>query len=567
MISLIFLILPIFLTSDIIYELEPIYITASRYKLDLLHTPFNVELLLMDESSLSDQLIKIQNISLLDYGNLSTVSIKGPNSKSTTISLNDIPLNSVQSGDFDISLIPSYFIEEGYIISTSLAGLHLAGNLGNTAAFYIKDKEKSAIIKKGSFGRIAVGSILGCHSTAGGFYIEKNNNRYPFKDEFNSIYYRENAQYCQWAGYFTANAPLRINLFSAFRDADIPEKLGSIAGLPHKNEGSIVGSIFYDTKTLRIGGYGNFYHINYKDTIFGKDQHQSLCKGLDFAFKTGKRDWGFYLTREQASSTKIGVHSRTIAGLNFLQRTNFKFISVIPSAKVAVANDKSCRLSMVMPFSFCFKNNLGTYYNVSIGYRYPTMNELYWPEDNFSAGNPDLKNETEITIETGIRQLSSYYFKCGGFLKLGKDIIVWMPNYDGKWRPFNAAKFLAWGTDLGISFISPLKTSFGYSLFAGRIDEGVLPYRPNHSIIFNFQKWGFFSDFIFLFKRPANASGILFLENIYLINTGYHLSRRIINLFWALDFRIKNILDKNYQFVEGYPQPGRHYEITLKINW
>ncbi|MEO0122521.1 MAG: hypothetical protein ABIL69_00760 [candidate division WOR-3 bacterium] len=567
MISLIFLISSIFFVGDSTYELEPLYITASRYKLDILHTPFNVELLPKDVTSLSEQLTKIPGISLLDYGNLSTISIKGPNSKSTTVSLNDIPLNSVQSGDFDISLIPSYFIEEGYITNISLAGLHLSGNLGNTAALYIKDKEKSAFLKNGSFGKIAFGSIFGCYSMAGGFYIEKNKNRYPFKDEFNNLYYRDNAQYCHCAGYLISNSPVRINLFSTFRDADVPEKLGSIAGLPHKNEGSIVGSIFYDTKTLRIGSYGNFYALNYEDTIFGNDQHKSFFEGLDCSFKTGERDWGFYLTQEQTSSTKIGQHSRTIAGINYLQRTNIKFISILPSAKIAVANDKSYGMSIVLPFSFFFKNNLGTYHNISIGYRYPTMNELYWPEDNFSEGNPDLKNETEITIESGLRRLSSYYFKCGGFIKLGRDIIVWMPDYDGKWRPFNSAKFRAWGTDFSVSFIHPLKTSFGYSFLFARIDEGVLPYRPNHNIIFNIEKWGFFSDFVFLLKRPANASGVLFLEDIYLINTGYHLTRKVMNLLLALDLRIKNIVNKNYQFVEGYPQPGRHYEITLKINW
>ncbi len=567
MISLIFLISPIFFIEDSIYEVEPIYITASRYRLDIIHIPFNVELLPRDETAISEQLLKISGVSLLDYGNLATISVKGPNSKSTTISLNDIPLNTVQSGDFDISLIPAYFIEDGYITNVSLAGMHLSGNLGNTVALYIKDKEKSALLKNGSFGKIAAGGIQIWHSTAGGFYIEKNKNRYPYRDEFDNIYYRDNAQYYHGAGYFVFNTPVKINLFSTFRDADVPEKLGSIAGKPHKNEGLIVGSIFYDTKILRIGGYGNFYYLNYQDTIFGKDQHQSFFDGLDFSFKTTARDWGFYLTREQVSSTKIGDHSRIIGGINFLQRTDFKVASVLPSAKIAITNARSCMLSMVIPFSFFIKNNLGTYHNISVGYRYPTMNELYWPEDNFSEGNPDLKNETEITIETGIRQLSSFYFKCGGFLKLGKDIIIWMPSNYGKWRPFNSAKFRAWGTDFVVSFIFPLKASFNYSLFFGRINEGVLPYRPNQSFIFNIEKWGIFGNFVFLLKRPANPSGLLFLENIYIINTGYHLNRKIMNLLWSFDFSIKNIIDKNYQFVEGYPQPGRHYEIILKINW
>lgn len=568
MIPLIFLFSPLFLFGEqIYYELDTIYVTASRYKIDIFHTPFGVEILPEGETSLTERLLKISGISILDYGNLTTIAVKGPNNKSTTVALNDIPLNSPQSGDFDISLIPSYFIGEGYITNTSLAGLQLSGNLGNTASFYTKDKEEGIIIKKGSFGRFGAGGILSLFSTTGGFYLEDNKNRYPFRDEFNNLHYRENAQYRHWAGYLTSNAPAKINLFWTLRNADIPEKLGSVAGLPHKDEGLLAGSFFYDTRALRIGSYGNFYCLDYKDTIFGNDRHKSLSGGLDFSFKSENRELGFFLKKESASSTKIGEHSRINAGIDFSQRLKVKFFSSLPSVKIAVTNERLFSFSIFLPFLYFLRENLGTYHNLAFGYRYPTLNELYWPEDNFSEGNPDLKNETEITVETGVRYVSSYFLKLGAFLKFGEDIIIWMPGNDGKWRPYNSPKFRAWGLDWSSSLESPLNISFGYSLFSGQIDGSVIPYRPEHNINLNIEKLGFFSEVLFLLKRPANPSGLSFLKDVYFINFGYHFTRKIANLSWAIDSRIKNILDKNYQFVEGYPQPGRHYEITLKINW
>jgi outer membrane receptor protein involved in Fe transport len=193
------------------------------------------------------------------------------------------------------------------------------------------------------------------------------------------------------------------------------------------------------------------------------------------------------------------------------------------------------------------------------------MNELYWPEDNFAAGNPDLKSESNLTIETGLRYLSRYFLKLGCFGKIGEKIIIWRPSDDGKWRPFNTGNYFAQGGNIELSLDSPLKISFGYSFTSVKIDNGVLPYRPEHSVILNLEKYGFYTESMGFIKRPANPSGLLFLDDIFLINFGYHLKKKLNNFILEINPKIKNILDKNYQFVEGYTQPGREYEITIKI--
>ncbi|MEO0165529.1 MAG: TonB-dependent receptor [candidate division WOR-3 bacterium] len=562
----IFFILLIFTNPEPIYELDTIYITAARYKVDLLHVPFSITILPKGEISLAERLLKNSGINLLDYGNLTTISLKGPSSRSTAIALNGIPLNSPQSGDFDISLLPSYFIDDGYIASSNLAGIHTFGNLGNTVAFYTKEKERSIILKRGSFGKIAAGGIWTLFSNTAGFYIEDNKNRFPYKDEFNNISYRENAHYQHGAGYWTSTLPFAINLFATFRDADVPEKLGSIAGQPHKNEKAVIGSLSYDTQSIRFGGSGNFYRLDYSDTIFGQDRHQALSTALDLSFKSQNRNIAFYLEKEAVSSTKIGSHSRDIIGIDFFQQHKIKLLTATPSAKMTLTSDRLFGLSILLPGLYFIKENLGIYHNLSFGYRYPTMNELYWPEDNFSVGNPNLKSEKEITVESGFRYIAAYFLKGELFFKFGRDIITWMPGGDGKWRPVNSAHFRAWGTDLCGFFEKPLKSSFGFSFFWARNDGSVLPYRPCINIVLNIEKSNFFGETIIMLRRPANPSGVSFLEDIYLLNLGYHWNQRIINRSCFIDLRLKNILDKNYQFVEGYPLPGRQYEITFKIN-
>ena len=83
----------------------------------------------------------------------------------------------------------------------------------------------------------------------------------------------------------------------------------------------------------------------------------------------------------------------------------------------------------------------------------PTPNDLYWPADPFTKGNPDLKPEigwhTDITLEQSLLEdklfLTLSYFRWNV-----DDKIQWEPNSQGVWSPVNLAGYKADGLETGV---------------------------------------------------------------------------------------------------------------------
>jgi len=83
----------------------------------------------------------------------------------------------------------------------------------------------------------------------------------------------------------------------------------------------------------------------------------------------------------------------------------------------------------------------------------PTLNDLYWPADPYTKGNPDLKPEvgwhTDVTLEQS-------FFKDKVFITISyfrwevDDKIQWEPDSQGVWSPINLSCYKADGVEAGI---------------------------------------------------------------------------------------------------------------------
>ena len=118
----------------------------------------------------------------------------------------------------------------------------------------------------------------------------------------------------------------------------------------------------------------------------------------------------------------------------------------------------------------------------------PTFNDLYWPEDLFARGNPDLSPQTSIGAEAGIRYITqgSTAVSVTGFITDTEKLILWLPGEDGIWVPENTAKSLSRGIELEASTtLGPVRAG-GNVTFATATDETpgttregmLIPYRP-----------------------------------------------------------------------------------------
>jgi len=102
---------------------------------------------------------------------------------------------------------------------------------------------------------------------------------------------------------------------------------------------------------------------------------------------------------------------------------------------------------IVNPFqSTALKFNYGKHFLA------PTPNDLYWPKDPYTSGNPNLKPEKGWHLDAGIEQelfdnkvfLSLTYFNWNL-----EDKILWAPDANWVWKPQNLNKAKAHGCEVG----------------------------------------------------------------------------------------------------------------------
>jgi iron complex outermembrane receptor protein len=227
------------------------------------------------------------------------------------------------------------------------------------------------------------------------------------------------------------------------------------------------------------------------------------------------------------------------------------------------------------------------YFTGSKNYRLPTFNELYWQP----GGNPDLNVEKSVNLETGIEfnksfgRVVQFEVHTALYQNKVKDQIKWLP--DGSiWSPQNISQVLSRGIEME-TVISDIKklhiVKFNYRYgnsekqkaeFDG--DETVgkqLPFLPREQWYLDTQsgwrslRFGFtYSDVSFRYKTIQNESDQILSSYSVLdfwIGHEFSLDKNRLNLSLA----IKNLLNENYQVMDGYPMPWRNYTLTLSTEY
>ncbi|KPK36303.1 MAG: hypothetical protein AMK70_02725, partial [Nitrospira bacterium SG8_35_1] len=94
----------------------------------------------------------------------------------------------------------------------------------------------------------------------------------------------------------------------------------------------------------------------------------------------------------------------------------------------------------------------------------PTPNDLFWPDDGFSKGNPDLLPETgwhsDITWEQSLQD-DRIFFSVSYFHWTIDDKIQWEPDSNGIYSPVNLRSFTGDGFEAGAKFQLMANLQFG----------------------------------------------------------------------------------------------------------
>ncbi len=218
-------------------------------------------------------------------------------------------------------------------------------------------------------------------------------------------------------------------------------------------------------------------------------------------------------------------------------------------------------------------------------FRMPTFNDLYY---NF-IGNTGLLPEDASLFNLGLtygieKKKWSAEFTVDGFYNRVKNKIVAIPTKDlFNWSMQNIGETAIRGVDIGALVVFKLNESqltlnsnhsFNSSIDVTDISSPTyghqIPYTPYYSST-NGISW-----FVkgFTFSSNALISGYRFSlnENIYAnllpgfvdINLGVSKAIKFNKSDLKIDFKLMNLLNKNYQVIRSFPMPGRYLQLRLK---
>lgn len=271
-------------------------------------------------------------------------------------------------------------------------------------------------------------------------------------------------------------------------------------------------------------------------------------------------------------STATSNHSMQFATIHMAKMYNFLKANL--DCKLASDNTLhiSGRATVEQQFdAFTFHTSLFS------DYRAPTVNDLYWPADGYTSGNPELESERSAGAEIGAAWDTEFFTgTICGFLSRSNNLIIWLPDESSIWTPSNISSSSSHGVEIAGGFshnFSTLTGTFSWNIATDETEGTprtgmLLPYRPEYC-------WGVSADLEMpwemalgvnltgVAKRFINRTQSEFLDDYIL--TDASLGRRLFHEI-NLAIGMSNIFNTAYEETNGFTGRARNYHLTLEYN-
>lgn len=548
-------------------------------------------------------------------GGVSTLSVRGTNSSQSGIFWNGLNLMQPNMGMTDLSRISTFEFSDISLQSGGASALLGSGVIGGSLQLSNVPKFSSpvqtAILLSGStIGRATTGikisagnyrlaysgSLVGEWNPNDYKYTDYNGNRKRLEHALSkSISSLHQAEYI-----INQKQRLSAGIWIQATDRQIPPTMTMTTSdqqqwdqairtslqwtYTAKNHSFLVRSAFidekerYQSKNALINAY---YHLNTLQTEIEFKQYlnKNLTLGTGTSGRIIRAYVPYYENIEYQSEGSLWVALAYLhpgSGLKSVLNLRQDFtggyhIPFCPS------------LNMEMPLSGKISVNLG----ISRNYRVPTMNDRYW----VPGGNPDLLPEHSWNLQTG----GSYRYKKGEKIQseitldfynlLIDNFIQWIPGESGIWSPQNVQK--VWSRGLEVSsktdfrmygFNGYFRLSYNYSPSTFRETSSgnsndqnkQLIYIPLHKVVETFYaaKGKYFTMFSYSLtgKRYVQADNERSLPAYSLLDFYAGANFAIAKSGLRLQAEIHNLMNKTYQSVQYYPEPGISFCINLMIS-
>ena len=536
------------------------------------------------------------------YAGVTSASFDAGFARHTKVLFNGVDLTDAQNGQVDLSSFPSFALRSlNYRLNSGTT--YGSGSIDGTLNINTKNSPNRVFYSSGDYGFNQYGATytMGRENSKRTITIGKTSydGDYKFKDSVTgSSKKRENNSLDQF--FFAMNREFLV------RD----DLIININSLTTKNTRGAAGSTSFpsilatrtDEYELYSLSFMKFFidsnlkiYINrstnnqvYDDPnesfpVFSEHDLDQSSFGLDFE-KEINTNLDYQLSVKQKvdsiSSTDLSNQELNSSSASFLLNytNNEKDFKISPSTRFDKQSDND-KLTYNLSFESVdqfLKDDLSYFdFRLDAGssFQFPTLNDLYWPDGLYSAGNPDLKPEESDYFSVNMTNNSVLgKFTVTATMKDYENLILWQPNESLKYIPINVSS--ASRTTYNINFLKEFASSqlqISYNIYDSKdndMDEKLL-YVPDYSANI-FLSHNFNQSINMAFNYKYTGKRILQYGSDWSDQTDRD-AYGVLDFSVSKDFDtlktsliVDNLLDETFESTLGYPEPGRSIKLVAE---
>ncbi len=616
------------------YSIAPVVVTATRAPAveDMVSPAVasipSSDLRFRTSSDLGELMASVPNVVTRSYGGVGdvrTISLRGSTAGQVLVLLDGERLNGGQSGEVDLSTIPLDAVRRVEVLRGGASAQYGADAVGGVVNIMTEEANGergwlgSAGVGAGSFGEREGDVRLTGRTSDNVFGVlyryHRSDNTFPYQLSDGNEEARRNADaHAHALTVFDKfvlpedEGVLRARGQFFVQDGGDPGMLGSpYLHARRQNRNLMFSAAFdrtYSAHSVTAQSSLHLFRLDYRNPdglVPISTTADNAAAGLEirdvFALnRSTVATAGYALRWDDVHGDALEADHRRMSHGFFVQaeiqplnerNTSGLFLSVVPAVRWDMFSDVENNLSPKVGFlvSTGGTMTLTLRGNAGLSFRAPTFNDLYWPRDNFSAGNPDLVPERSSDADVGLfvrmRSTPGLSFGATYFHNAMRDMILWSPGRGGVWSPVNIgrATIRGWETEAGIGpVMGTVRVDWHYTWLDARDHSGEpntdgmqLPYRPEHahSVSCSFAAGPFFfrGDLTYFSRRYTTAANTVYLPPSHTVDLAVGCCWPFVGGAAEATFKMFDIEDERNTMIEGYPVPGRRFRVNVSFSF
>lgn len=544
---------------------------------------------------------QIPGITIRSYGGkagITTISTNGSPAVNTKILLDDIDLTNVQNGGTDLSQIPETFISQ-ITVANSPGIFYGSGAVDGVLRISPQNQQSYFSASLGSFG---FGSFSGninknwskwSANLSAGYLKDDGDFKYSIED---SSVTRSNNDFerkfvaLRATGRLSEKSNLSAMLLESQQKRGVAGSLDWASPEARRDDNLQLGALTYNQ--LHTNGYSKV-QLSYRRSLENyndpnpwwpiKSEHDVRGTALKIQHHRNILNdiTGTFLYEgklEKLESTDVGDRQRKTNSIaSIITIPIWDNFNIIPALRLDRAGSNRLQPTVDLRLTYLNLRGIEIEYHYGTGFRYPTFNDLYWQP----GGNPDLDPEKsryqiiKYKLYLNDNYLNNIYFNIGD--RYTNDLIQWVPIDESFyiWQPQNIASSRRTNFTIGsqinlenlplqialhatyqktkdIDLDKPLLYASEFIGYAGVVySSSVIQISLNaHYTGERISSYGFPDDVLLPSYIQTNAT--------------FQYKLPILGNQLSVSLAVNNILDKQFETISGYPEPGRTIRLGLK---